>query len=256
MKTILMFTLLLLPLLGSSQSVLSLRLNQFAGGGINSSYQDDYYESDVNIKLRVLSCDLVADFNTSETKFFRTRAGITRWSAQEEYTSSSTDFFNPGTSRTQAGIYRVRQTSMTFALGFGHYITGVAADGTEKNGSKFRTYIGGQLPFTALGKIVSESNDSITDPDNPFAESQVRTTKMDGGFSIGIKGFGGVRYMVSKKLGIGAEVSYGFQYARVGGEEEYYRDGRQLNGDNNGKTNVNLFGFAPVTTSASISLAL
>jgi len=112
-----------------------------------------------------------------------------------------------------AGTAITTQDGSTKAFSFG---LGV---GVEKHfasaATKVDPYMGAQINFSSLGKIKSDYNSSTnSDP----AISTAMVGEMAGGSAFGVDLIGGFNYFFTDNFAIGAEFSWGFMSASVGGD--------------------------------------
>ncbi|RMG79685.1 MAG: hypothetical protein D6707_07705 [Bacteroidetes bacterium] len=79
-------------------------------------------------------------------------------------------------------------------------------------------YFGGFLDISAIGKTKIKSVTNINDRDTVNSATTTFVYTEDGGFATGIRFSAGFNYFIAKKLALGAEYNFGYQYQSVGGD--------------------------------------
>lgn len=104
----------------------------------------------------------------------------------------------------------------------------------RKGEGRFQGYYGGELNISIGGANNFENTyaailDSANIADGASSNGRVLTSKIAGGFGLGIRGFVGVEYFIAPKISLGAEFGWGFGLQTIGeGEtvtENYGFDG-------------------------------
>ena len=91
----------------------------------------------------------------------------------------------------------------------------------RKGEGRFQGYYGGELNITLGGATNIENTyaatlDSANIADEASVNNRILTSKLAGGFGLGIRAFAGVEYFIAPKISLGAEFGWGFGLQNTG----------------------------------------